>query len=113
MRDLHRQPSQGGLNDDRRIINFPSILLDRTVYCDRHGGFSKGREGFSYFIGSLLFSPLVVGVVALGVPPKPDQVMPSEGVKQGSMREGVLALTALTMVVGVGAVMAFLRQGAV
>lgn len=58
-------------------------------------GSAKGRGGFSYFVGSLLFSPLVVGIVALGVPPKPDQVMPSEAVKQGSMREGALANSAL------------------
>lgn len=74
-------------------------------------GSEKGRGGFSYFFGSLLFSPLVVGVVALGVPPKPDQVMPSETVQQGSTREGVLALTALTMLVGIGALMAYLNQG--
>ena len=75
-------------------------------------GSAKGRGGFSYFFGSLLFSPLVVGVVALGVPAKPDQVMSSETVRQGSTREGALALVALTMVVGIGVVMAYLNQGA-
>ena len=96
------------------LLIFPAYFWIALSIAIGMVGSAKGRGGFSYFIGSLLFSPLVVGVVALGVPPKPDQVMPSEAVKQGSMREGVLALIALTMVVGVGVGMAlFLNQGAV
>lgn len=76
-------------------------------------GSAKGRGGIGYFFGALIFSPLVVGVVALGVPPKPEQVLPSERVQKGSAREGVLVFAAIIAVVGIGALMAYFPRGAV
>lgn len=75
-------------------------------------GAAKGRGGIGYFIGSLIFSPLVVGVVAIGVPLKPERVLPSETVQKGSAREGMLVFMALTAVVGIGFLMTYVPRGA-
>ena len=72
-------------------------------------GAAKGRGGFDYFIGSLLFSPLVIGFVALGVPEVPKPEVSPEELQRKSNREGLWLFFAFAALIGFAFFMAGLQ----
>ena len=72
-------------------------------------GAAKGRGGFDYFIGSLLFSPLVMGVVALGVPSLPKPESSQTELRRSSRREPLGVFVVFAALIGFAFLAALLQ----